>query len=156
MTFDNKTLDHIHNRILPRYPNRRAAVLPILYLAQKQFGPISPEVEKYLAELLEVPLADLHGVVSFYTMISQKRRAKYTIYVCTNVTCNLLGSEDLRDYLSSKLGVELGQVSEDGKFELKEAECLGCCDSAPVLMINGEFHENISREKIDELVDRMI
>jgi len=156
MTFDSKTLDHIHNQILCRYPRRRAAVLPVLHIAQEQFGAISPEVEKYLAELLEVPLAELHGVVSFYTMVHQKPRAKYTIHVCTNVTCNLLGSEDLRDYLCSKLSIGIGQVSPDGNFELQEAECLGCCGTAPVLMVNGEFHEHMSREKIDELLARMV
>ena len=156
MTFDDRTLDHIRSQIFPRYPSRRASLLPVLHLAQKQFGGVSSEVEKYLSELLEVPLADLHGVVSFYTMVQQKSCARYTIQVCTNVTCNLLGSEDLRDYLRCKLGVKLGRVSQDGRFELREAECLGCCDSAPVLMINGGLYENVSREKIDELVSRMV
>ncbi|MBN1654260.1 MAG: NAD(P)H-dependent oxidoreductase subunit E [Deltaproteobacteria bacterium] len=156
MKFDDRTLDHIYKQILPRYPSRRAAFLPVLHLAQKKFGAVSFEVEKYLAELLDVPLAEVHGVASFYSMVHQKPRAKYTIHLCTNVTCSLLGSDDLRYYLYGKLGVEPGQVSQNGKFEIQETECLGCCGTAPVLIINGELFENITREKIDELVGRMV
>jgi NADH-quinone oxidoreductase E subunit len=153
--FDEKTLARVHNQILKRYPSKRAAVLPLLHLAQEQFGGISLELERYLARLLDIPLAELHGVVTFHTMFHRKPKPEHCIEVCTNISCNLLGAEDLRDTLQEKLGIKVGQTSEDNRYELRETECLGCCETAPVMMVDGELYENVTKDTIDELLDRL-
>jgi len=151
--FDINTLDRINNQILKQYPTKRAAVVPVLHIAQEQFGGISLELETYLARLLDMPLADLHGIITFHTMFYQGQRPRHRIEVCTNVSCSLLGAEDLRDYLQQKLGITVGQTSNDNRYELRETECLGCCGTAPVMMVDGEVFENVTEEAIDEVLN---
>ncbi|MGA9364450.1 MAG: NADH-quinone oxidoreductase subunit NuoE [Bacteroidota bacterium] len=138
-----------------RYPTSQAALLPTLWIAQEQYGWISEETMKEIASLLNLPFGHVLGVVSFYTMFHRKPIGKYHLQVCTNVSCQLLGSEKVVDYLSQKCKVELDGTSADGKYTLSEVECLGSCATAPMMQINDEYYENLTKEKIDHILLRL-
>ncbi len=141
--------------LLARYPNREAAILPALYIAQREFGYVSGEAIEYIAGLVGVSPAQIEGVATFYTMYNRKPVGKYHVQICRNIACSLLGAEHLIEHVSRKLGIKPGQTTPDGKFTLSTAECLGSCGTAPVMQINDDYHENLTREKIDALLDRL-
>ena len=138
------------------YPTLKALTLPVLWLAQEQFGWISPEVMKYVAGILNVPVSHIYGVVTFYTMYNSKQRGKYHLQICTNVSCQLRGSDELRDHVCKKLNVRLEETTPDSLFTVSEVECLGSCGTAPMMQVNNEeYYENLSIEKVDELLSQM-
>ncbi len=140
--------------IKKRYPTAKAALLPTLWIAQDQYGWISQETMKEVASLLNLPYGHVLGVVSFYSMFYDKPIGKYHLQVCTNVSCQLLGSEKIVDYLSKKCGTKIGETSVDAKYTLSEVECLGSCGTAPMMQINDEYYENLTKEKIDHILLR--
>jgi NADH-quinone oxidoreductase E subunit len=145
----------IFETILRKYPKKRAAMLPALHLAQQQQGYISPEVEEYLARLLEVPVVDVHEVISFYSLFVQKPLGKHHIRVCTSLACWVRGCDGVKDYLREKLGVEDGEMTEDGNFSWESVpDCLGACELAPMLQLDDYFEGNLTRDKIDEMIER--
>lgn len=135
-----------------RYPTTQALTLPVLWLAQEQFGYISEETMKYVATLLNVPFGHVLGVVSFYTMFHGKRVGKHHIEVCTNVSCMLRGSAEIAKRLEQKLGIQMGETSQDNQWTLSEVECMGSCGSAPMVAIGEEYYENLSVEKLDKIL----
>ncbi len=141
--------------LLKRYPTKRAAMLPTLWLAQKQWGWISKEVMEYVAKLLELPPVKVYEVVTFYTMFHQKPVGKYHFQVCRTLSCELCGKEEIVHHLKKKLGIGLGEVSADGRFSLTEVECLGSCGTAPMAQINEDYHENLTPEKLDEILKKL-
>ncbi len=142
--------------ILKRYPQKRAALLPALHLAQEQHGYISPAVESYVGRLLEVPEVDVHEVVTFYTLYFQKPMGRHHIRVCMSISCTLCGCEAIRDHLGKRLGVASGGVTDDGKFSWEAIpDCLGACELAPMLQLDGEFYGNLTAEKVDQLLSQV-
>lgn len=141
--------------LITRYPSRMAALIPILHIAQREFGYISPEAETLVAEILEIPPTHVHGVVSFYTMFLQKPIGKYHLQLCTNIACRLNDAEDLMAHLKQKLGIATGETTPDGRFTLIAVECLGACGSGPVVQINDDYHENLTKEKLDEILAKL-
>ena len=135
-----------------RYPTLKALVLPALWMIQEQDGYISMESMRYVSELIGVPYGHVFGVVSFYTMFHQRLVGKHHIQICTNISCSLLGAERLCDHLKKKLNVEVGEVTSDKTFSLEEVECLGSCGTAPMMMIDEEFYENLNEERIDRIL----
>ncbi len=142
-------------RIISLYPRKESSLLPLLHIAQREFGYISDEVEVYIAELLQIPPIHVREVVSFYTMFRKKPVGKYHIQVCRNISCSLLGSEGLIDYLKKHLGIDEGETTSDGLFTLSTVECLGSCGTAPVIQINDVYYENMSREKLGRLLEEL-
>jgi NADH-quinone oxidoreductase subunit E len=142
-------------RILSRYPTREAAILPSLHLVQRDFGYVSDEAIAYVAELLGFTPARIEGVATFYTMYNRRPVGKYHLQVCRNISCSLLGAEHLIEHVARKLGIKPGETTPDGKFTLSKAECLGSCGTAPVMQVNDDYHENLTEEKIDALLDRL-
>ncbi len=141
--------------ILTRYPKKGAAILPILHLTQKEFGCISKEEEKLVAQILEIKPIQVREVVSFYTMLYSKPVGKYHIQVCDNLSCSLMGAERLLDYLKEKLGIEPGQTTPDKKFTLTTVECLGACEQAPSMMINFDYYGNLDKKEIDGILKKL-
>jgi NADH-quinone oxidoreductase E subunit len=135
-----------------QYPTSKALTLPVLWLAQEQYGWVSTDAMKYISDLINVPYSHVFGVATFYTMYNKKPVGKYHIQVCTNISCQLLGAEKLVDHLCKKLNVIKGEVTSDGKFSVSEVECLGSCGTAPTMQINNEYHENLTAEKIDSII----
>lgn len=141
--------------IIKRYPEKRAALLPALHLVQEQEGYISKEAMQYIADYLEVPFGHVLGVVTFYSMFYDKPIGRNHIQVCTNVSCQLLGSGTIVDHIGKSCGIKPGETSKDGKFTLSEVECLGSCGTAPMMQINDDYHENLTVEKLDKILNSL-
>lgn len=150
--FSEKTRKKIED-IVARYPHKEAAVLPVLHLAQQEFGHISADSEKMIADILGIKPIRVREVVTFYTMLTRRPLGKYHIQICRNVSCSLLGADKLIDYLKKKLRVEPGETTPDNKFTLSLVECLGACETAPSMMVNFDFYGNLDQKKIDEILD---
>ena len=138
-----------------RYPTSQALLLPVLWIVQEQEGYISEDSMKYVAALLHIPFCHILGVVSFYTMLQEKKIGKHHIEVCTNVSCMLRGSGKILEHIEQRLCVTVGETSPDKKWTLSEAECMGSCGTAPMLAIGDEYYENLTLEKIDKLIDNL-
>ncbi|MEJ5244932.1 MAG: NAD(P)H-dependent oxidoreductase subunit E [Bacteroidota bacterium] len=152
--FNDEELAKVEN-LKRKYPNQQAALMGVLWLAQNKFGWISKDVMKYISELLDVPLSTVEGVVSFYTMYHKKQPGKYHVQVCTNVSCMLRGGQEIYEHISKKLNLNNNETSGDGKFSLEEVECMGACGGAPMIAINEDFYENLTIEKVDEILDSL-
>ncbi len=139
--------------IKKRYPKPMAALLPVLWIAQEQFGWISEEAMHYVGGLLGLPFNHVLGVVTFYTMYNKKPVGKYNIQFCANISCMLRGADNLIEHLEYKLGIKVGETTSDGLFTLKEVECLGSCGTAPMMQVNNDYYEDLTSEKVDNLLD---
>jgi len=144
-----------YQRILGKYPVKRAAIMPALWLAQREFGHLSVEVQQYVADLMGFPLAWVSGLASFYTMYYKKPVGKYHLQVCTNVSCMLRGSDDIVRVIEDRLKVGLGETTADGRFSLEEVECLASCGTAPMMQVNDDYHENLTPRSTLELIERL-
>ena len=145
-------------RMTKRYPEgkHKSALIPILHLAQAEFdGWLSPEVMDYVASLLSIQPIEVYEVASFYSMFNLKPMGKCTIEVCRTSSCWLLGAEDMIRHIEKKLNIKVGQTTGDGMFSLKTVECLGSCGTAPMLQVGAEYHENLTLEKVDNLMDKL-
>lgn len=152
--FTQDNLDRI-NKEIAKYPVKKPAVMATLYIAQEQNGYISSEVIKEVADLLEMTPEEVLGVVTFYTMYFQKPMGKHHIQVCTNVSCMLRGGYDIWNQVKEKLGIGNMEVTGDGKFSLEEVECMGSCGTAPMLAVNEDYIENLTKEKVEELINSL-
>ncbi|UCE21721.1 MAG: NADH-quinone oxidoreductase subunit NuoE [Candidatus Aminicenantes bacterium] len=150
--FSAKTRKKI-DKLVARYPQKEAAILPLLHITQQEFGFISPDSEKLVALILGIKPILVREVVTFYTMLEREPIGKYHIQVCSNLSCTLLGSEKLIDYLEGKLGIKSGQTTKDKKFTLSLVECLGACEQAPCMMVNFDYYGNLDKKKIDKILD---
>lgn len=138
--------------LLDHYPDKEAALLPVLHLARSEFKTITPEVMEYIAGLLELSPLQVMDVVSFYTLYPRREEGRYVIQLCATLSCALLGAESLADHLEHKLGIRVGETTPDKKFTLKKVECLGSCGTAPVMQINDAYYENLTVAKIDDIL----
>jgi NADH-quinone oxidoreductase subunit E len=145
-------------KMIKRYPEgkQKSAVIPILHLAQAEFdGWLSVPVMDYVASLLKIQPIEVYEVASFYSMFNLKPVGKCLIEVCHTSSCWLLGAEDIVAHIGKKLGIKPGQTTPDGMFTLKTVECLGSCGTAPMLQCGAKYHENLTLEKVDNLLDEM-
>jgi NADH-quinone oxidoreductase E subunit len=138
-----------------RYPKKEAAMLPVLYLAQQEFGHLGAEAIAYVAKLMGQAPARVQGVVSFYTMYNMKPIGRHHIQVCRTLPCALRGAENVTGLIKKKLGIEPGQTTADGRFTLSEVECLASCGTAPMMQVNDDYYENLTEEKINEILDSL-
>jgi NADH-quinone oxidoreductase subunit E len=155
MEFSKEALDTVH-KIIKRYPEgkQKSALLPVLHLAQAEFdGWLSNETMDYVASLLSIKPIEVYEVASFYSMYNLEPVGKCLIEVCQTGPCWLRGSDDLVEYLEKKLGIKNGETTSDGMFTLKTVECLGSCGTAPMLQCGADYHENLTEEKIDTLIE---
>jgi NADH-quinone oxidoreductase subunit E len=147
---ENTTLAH---EVIDRYPVPRSAMIPLLHLAQEQDGYVSDEAMEHIAELLGVTPAEVLGTCSFYEMFKREPVGEYLVNVCTNISCMLVGGEELLEHLEDKLDIKAGSTTPDGKFTLEDVECIAACTEAPCLQINYRYFHKISNEKVDEVLD---
>ncbi len=141
------------NKLLGRYPDRQAALLPALYVAQHEFGHLSNDALRLVAQRLELTPAYVYGVATFYTMYNKQPVGKYLVQVCSNISCSLMGGEQMFSYVSRKLGIKDGETTPDKKFTLLKVECLGACGNAPMMQVNDDYHEDLTQEKVDQILD---
>jgi NADH-quinone oxidoreductase E subunit len=141
--------------ILTHYPDKRSALLPVLNLAQAEFGHIGEDVMVMIANLLDLTPPKVYEVVTFYTLLNVKPTGKYLIQLCRTLSCALAGSENILGHLQQELGIRVGETTQDGLFTLRTVECLASCGTAPVVQINGAFFENLTRDKMDRILDNL-
>ncbi|MFZ1517329.1 MAG: NADH-quinone oxidoreductase subunit NuoE [Ignavibacteriaceae bacterium] len=152
--FTTENIERI-NKEIAKYPVKKPAVMAALYIAQEQNGYISSEVIQEVATLLDMTAEDVLGVVTFYTMYFQKPMGKHHIQVCTNVSCMLRGGYEIWNQVKDKLGIGNMEVTGDGKFSLEEVECMGSCGTAPMLAVNEDYFENLTKDKVEELINSL-
>ena len=155
LKLSKNTCEQIDTHI-QKYPidQKQSAVLPALHIAQEENkGWLSRELLDAVADYLEMPHVAVYEVATFYSMFELSPIGEHKISVCTNISCMLRGSEEIVSYLENKLGIKLGETTKDGKFTLREVECLAACVNAPVCQINKIYHENLTTEKIDQLLN---
>ncbi len=143
---------------IAKYPpdRKQAAVLAALRVAQEQNGGwLSVDLIEAVAEYLEMPPVAVEEVATFYTMFDLKPVGRHKVCVCTNIGCQLNGSDRIMDHLQKRLGVKPGETTVGGKFTLKEVECLGACGGAPMMMVDKTYHENLTPEKVDEILNQL-
>ncbi len=139
-------------RLVKRYPTRESMILPALWLTQEQEGWISAEAIAYIADRIGTFASQVYECATFYTMYNLHPMGKNHICICRTLSCWLRGKQEIVDYLKDELGLKPGEISADGKFSLEEVECLGHCGTAPVVQVNGEFHENMDVDKLKSLL----
>ena len=157
MQFSDETLVLV-NKIIRRYPEGRqkSALLPVLHLAQAEFdGWLSPSVMDYVAGLLSLKPIEVYEVASFYSMYNLSPVGKCLIEVCQTGPCWLRGADDIVAHLEKKLNIKVGETTSNGMFTLKTVECLGSCGTAPMLQCGAQYYENLTTEKVDEIVDQL-
>jgi NADH-quinone oxidoreductase subunit E len=140
-------------RLQALYPERQAALLPALRLAQEAFGYISPDVEVAVAELFELSPAHVHEVVTFYTLFFQRPMGRHVIAVCHNLSCSLRGAEDIVAYLEERLGITAGETTADGRVTLLRVECLCACEAAPMMQVDDQYVGPLDRAAVDRALE---
>lgn len=146
------TLARAH-QLVALYPHPRSALIPLCHLAQEQDGWLRPEAIDEIAELVGVSPAEVHGTASFYDMLHTEPVGKYVIAICTNISCMMAGAYELLEHAEERLGVHVGQTSDDAMFTLEEAECLAGCDHAPCVQVNHRFFGPLHGVELDRLVE---
>ena len=141
------------SEMLTHYPTRRSALVPTLLYAQDEVGYLSDEVIAELAKRLELTELDVRNVISYYSMLTTKPRGKYNVQVCTNIACMLRGGEEILDHCKKRLGIGHKGTTQDGLFSLEEVECIGACSWAAAAQVNYDFHENLTPEKMEKILD---
>jgi NADH-quinone oxidoreductase subunit E len=141
------------DKLVTLYPVKRSALVPMLLYAQDEVGYISDEVITELAQRLDLLELDVRNVLSYYSMLRTKPAGKYNVQVCTNISCMLRGGYELLDHCKHRLGIDHKGVTPDGLFSLEEVECIGACCWAPAVQVNYDFHDNLTPEKLDKVLD---
>ena len=139
--------------MLTHYPSKRSVLVPTLLYAQDEVGYLSDEVITEIAQRLDLKELDVRNVISYYSMLTTKPRGRYNVQICTNIACILRGADELYRHCQNKLGIRHKQTTPDGQFSLEEVECIGACSWAPAMQVNYDFHENLTAEKIDTILD---
>jgi len=139
--------------MLTHYPIKRSVLVPSLLYAQDEVGYVSNEVISELASRLDLTELEVRNVLSYYSMLTTKPRGKYNVQVCTNICCMLRGGEEMYEHAKQKLGIGHKMTTSDGTFSLEEVECIGACSWGPAMQVNYDFHENLTEEKFDKIVD---
>jgi NADH-quinone oxidoreductase subunit E len=141
--------------MVTHYPTKRSVLVPMLLYIQDELGAITNEAIEEIAHRVELSDLEVRNVISYYSMLRTKQIGKYNFQVCTNVSCLLRGGEDILKHCEKKLGVPNKGTTPDGLFTVEEVECIGACSWAPAMMLNYEFHENLTTEKIDQLIESL-
>lgn len=150
--FNDTILKEIEG-IRSKYPDHKSALLPALYIAQREFGWLSEEAMLSVSKALNMPAALVRGTASFYSMFRHKPMGRNLIQLCTNVSCMILGAERLVDLLQSRYGLLPNETTQDGRFSLVIMECIGACGTAPAMLVNTDFHDNLTEKSIEEVLE---
>lgn len=156
MTFSPE-LESKFAAMLQNYPpgRQKGALIPMLLYAQDEIGQITADVIQEVAQRLKVKPVEVEEVLGYYTMLHREPRGKHHLQICTNVSCMLVGGEEIWEHACRKLGVGNQQTTADGQFSIEEVECIGACSWAPALIVNYDFHMNVTPEKLDQLIDSL-
>jgi NADH-quinone oxidoreductase subunit E len=140
-------------QILARYPNRQAALIPVLHVCQDQNGFVSDDVMQWVAHRLDISPAHVKGVVTFYTLFNQAPVGTHQVWVCRTLSCALRGADDILLHCEKRLGIKAGETTSDGRVTLRTAECLASCGTAPMMQVNRSYYENLTASEVDKILD---
>lgn len=143
------------DRHLAKYPVKRSAIIPLMFIVQRERGYLDPAGVLYLANRLSLRTTDIWEVATFYSMLNTEPVGKYHIQVCRTLSCKIRGAGTITEHCSKKLGIKPGETTADGLFTLSEVECLGSCGTAPMFQLNFDYHENLTPEKVDQILDSL-
>jgi NADH-quinone oxidoreductase subunit E len=141
--------------ILARYPDKRSAVMPMMYLAQREYGCLSDETMREIADLLDMSLSQVHSVASFYTLLYKEPVGRHVIHFCNDFPCSLRGAEEKLDHVCRRLGIQPGETTPDGAITLETVMCVAACDRAPIMQVDLEYFENLTTEEIDRILEEL-
>jgi NADH-quinone oxidoreductase subunit E len=150
----SEKLDKFFDEKMQQYPTKRGFLVPMLLYSQDEVGYLSDDVISHLAKKTELTELEVRNVISYYSLLHTKPMGKYHVQVCTNISCMLRGGEEILDHCKSKLGIGHKQTTADGIFSLEEVECIGACSWAPALQVNYDFHENLTNDKVDKVLEQ--
>ncbi len=154
MILNETTVQNIKKRA-GRYPSRRSAILPALTAAYKQMGYLDADIYREISRIIDIPYVEIAEAATFYTMFPKHEVGRYLIQVCHNISCSLRGADNMIEYLQSKLDIGMGETTPDRMFTLISVECLGGCSAAPMMQINEDYYEDLTREKVDRILDEL-
>ena len=140
--------------VIAKYKGTEGALIPVLHEAQSIYGYLPYEVQKKISEGLDVPMAEIYGVVTFYTQFSIYPKGKFNVAVCLGTACYVKGSGDIIDKFKQRLGIEVGQCTDDGNFSLEATRCIGACGLAPVLTVNDDVYGKITADDVDDILSK--
>jgi NADH-quinone oxidoreductase subunit E len=150
----SEKLDKFFDEKMQQYPTKRGFLVPMLLYSQDEVGYLSAEVIAHLAKKTELTELEVRNVISYYSMLHTKPMGKFHVQVCTNISCMLRGGEEILEHCKSKLGIGHKQKTADGVFSLEEVECIGACSWAPAVQVNYDFHENLTNDKMDAVIEQ--
>jgi len=140
---------------LAKYPVPRSAILPLMFIVQRERGYLDPPGVSYLANRLKLRITDIWEVATFYSMIQTKPVGRYHIQICKTLSCKIMGEGKITEHVCKKLGIKPGETTADGRFSVSLVECLGSCGTAPMFQINFDYHENLAPEKVDQILESL-
>ena len=146
-------LDQFFDEKMKEYPTKRGFLVPMLLYTQDELGYLSDDAISHLAKKTELTELEVRNVISYYSMLHTKPLGKYHVQVCANISCMLRGADELMEHCEKKLGIGHKQITPDGIFSLEEVECIGACSWAPAVQVNYDFHENLTPEKMDKVLE---
>jgi NADH-quinone oxidoreductase E subunit len=142
-------------KLLSRYPTKQAALLPVLHVAQEEFGHLPDEVIELVSRTLDLAPAHIYGVVTFYTMFHREKKGQHELMVCTNISCMLKGGYGILKHVEGRLGIKAGETTPDGLFSIVEEECLAACANAPMMICGDDYFLDLTPEKVDAVLDEL-
>ncbi len=148
---EKKQIAHLKTQ----YPDLRSLTLPVMWMIQKREGYVSDEAVVLIANELKLPKIWVEEVRSWYSMFSEEKEGKYVLEVCNNISCAMLGSQDIIDHISKTLGIKIGETTPDGMFTLKTAECLGSCGTGPMMQVGDFYYETLTEKKVDQILENL-
>ena len=151
----SESLRQKFDELTSKYPVKRSALIPMLLTTQEEIGYLTSESIQFISEYLNIPAIEVYEVITFYSMLRTKPVGKNHIQVCTNISCLLLGGEQMFEHISERLGIKEGETSPDGVFSLIQVECLGACCNAPAMQVNYKYHEDLNIEKVDSILEEL-
>jgi NADH-quinone oxidoreductase subunit E len=140
-------------RLQGLYPDKRGALLPVLHMAQDVFGYVSLEVQEYVAGLFDLAPSHVHEVVTFYTLYFQQPKGRHVVAVCHNLSCYLAGSREILAHVKQRLGIAVGETTDDGRVTLQSVECLCACEAAPMMQVDDRYELNLTPDKVDRILE---
>jgi NADH-quinone oxidoreductase subunit E len=150
----SEKLDQFFDAKMKEYPTKRSFLVPMLLYSQDEIGYLNDEVIAHLAKKTDLTELEVRNVISYYSLLHTKPLGKYHVQVCTNISCMLRGGEELLEHCEKKLGIGHKQTTPDGMFSLEEVECIGACSWAPAVQVNYDFHENLTADKMDKVLEQ--
>jgi NADH-quinone oxidoreductase E subunit len=154
LEFSAQSKQHV-DRLLSRYPTKQAALLPVLHVAQEEFGHLPDDAIELVARTLELSPAHIFGVITFYTMFHREKPGRNELMVCTNISCMLRGGYDILRHIEGRLGIKAGETTPDGAFSIVEEECLAACANAPMMICGDDYFLDLTPAKVDVALDEM-